>query len=187
MGPPPGPLAVRLTSAIGRADTCAAMDLTKNGEPGFIPHDFPWDGLDCTFPDPSPETMGDSRFMAVKELAAGSVMRTIPIDRSVSFLLVVRDSDDQLFIPSLPFFDMVVNLMESTIITNVHVLLELFKMEELRLPGSSRGLNVVVGAVAGGPFKSCIERRPQGGYLPEGLTPSGAGCDGAPERDAFVI
>ena len=117
VGPPPGPLAIRLTSAIGRADTSTTMDLTKNGEPGFIPHDFPWDGPDCTVPDPSPESMGDSRFMAVKELAAGSVMRTIPIDRSVSFLLVVRDSDDQLFIPSLPFFDMVVNLMESTIIT----------------------------------------------------------------------
>ena len=93
------------------------MDLTKNGEPGFIQHDFPWDGPDHTVPDPSPEIMGDSRFMAVKELAAGSVMRTIPIDRTVSFLLIVRDPEDQLFIPSLSFFDMVVNLMESTIIS----------------------------------------------------------------------
>ena len=61
--------------------------------------------------------MGDSRFMSVKELATGNVLRTIPIDRSISFLLVVRDPDGQMYIPSTSFFDLVVNLMETTIIT----------------------------------------------------------------------
>ena len=125
--PPPGPLAVRLTSALGRV-LHSGLDLTKNGEPGFTPHDFPWKGpkRSSSRADPSPAVMGDSRFMAVKELASNDVLRTVPKDRMVSFLVVVVDPEQQLYIPSTSFFDLAINKMEAAIIDDHEDLFSFF-------------------------------------------------------------
>ena len=101
IGPPPGPLAVRITSAIGRVNYAPILDLTKNGE---------W-----LFPPRLP--LGRSRF--------GGGSRSVRND-VISFLLIVRDTDDQYYIPSTSFFDSVVNKMEITILTKFPHLRSLF-------------------------------------------------------------
>ena len=126
VGPPPGPLALRITSAIGRADYSPNFDLTKNGESGFIPHDFPWEGPDEVVVDPTPEELGEGRFIAVKEMSSSRILRTVSRENLISFLMVVKDAEDQLYIPSTSFFDRVVNKMEECILTGLPELRALF-------------------------------------------------------------
>ena len=116
--PPPGPLAVRLTSAVGRVDYSPVFDLTKNGESGFIPHDFPWEGPDVNVPDPTLEELGE-RFFLVREMISNGIFRAVPKDNMVSFLMVVKDEEGQIYIPSGSFFDRVVNLMEVEVLTKL--------------------------------------------------------------------
>ena len=54
---PPGTLAARITSAIGRVNYfCPVVEVAKNGEPGFLQHDFPH--LDVPeVPDPLPKEL----------------------------------------------------------------------------------------------------------------------------------
>ena len=127
VGPPPGPLAVRITSAIGRVNYAPILDLTKNGEAGFFPHDFPWEDPDLVVdPDPAPSVLDENRFVAVKELSSSSTLRTVVKNEMISFLLIVRDPEDTLYIPSTTFFDSVVNKMEITILTKFPHLRSLF-------------------------------------------------------------
>ena len=115
--PPPGTLAARITSAIGRANYfCPVLEVAKNGEPGFLQHDFPHLDVPET-PDPSPRELGEERFVSVKELASGRKQRTIPQDEMAEFILLVRDSERNLYVPSTDFFDIVVNKIEINIIT----------------------------------------------------------------------
>lgn len=115
--PPPGTLAARITSAIGRVNYfCPVLEVVKNGEPGFLQHDFPH--LDVPeVPDPTPRELGEERFVSVKELASGRKQRTIPQDEMAEFVLLVRDSEKNLYIPSTDFFDIIVNRIEINIIT----------------------------------------------------------------------
>ena len=124
--PPPGPLARRLTSAINRVNFTPILDITKNGESGFFPHDFPWEGPDQEVLDPTPEEIGESRFRSVKELVANEVLRTIPREEMISFVLVVRDTDGQIYIPSTIFFDRIITQMEIEILTKIPSLRTLF-------------------------------------------------------------
>ena len=115
--PPPGTLAARITSAIGRANYfCPVLEVAKNGEPGFLQHDFPHLDVPET-PDPSPRELGEERFVSVKELASSRKQRTIPQDEMAEFILLVRDSEKNLYVPSTDFFDIVVNRIEINIIT----------------------------------------------------------------------
>ena len=115
--PPPGTLAERITSAIGRVNFfCPVVDVAKNGEPGFLEYDFP--KLDIPeFPDPTPKDLGEDRFFSVKELASSKKMRTIPLDDMAEFLLLAKDQDQNLYVPSTAFFDLVVSRIEVNIIT----------------------------------------------------------------------
>ena len=126
VGPPPGPIARRITSAVGRANYSPVLDLTKNGESGFIPHDFPWEGPDEVVVDPTPEELGEGRFLAVKELSSSQVFRTVSRENLISFLVVVKDAEDQLYIPSVSFFDRVVNKMEESLLVGLPELRSLF-------------------------------------------------------------
>ena len=115
--PPPGTIAARVTSAIGRANFyCSEVEVVKNGEPGFRQHDFPC--LDVSeVADPTPKELGEERFFAVKELASTQKLRTIPLNDMVEFVLLARDSDQNLYVPSIPFFEQVVARIEINIIT----------------------------------------------------------------------
>ena len=114
---PPGTLAARISSAIGRVNYfCPVVEVAKNGEPGFLQHDFPL--LDVPeVPDPLPKELGEERFVSVKELAAGTKQRTIPLDEMAEFILLVKDEENNWYIPSTDFFDLVVNKIEINIIT----------------------------------------------------------------------
>ena len=122
ISPPPGPLSVRITSALGRSNHSGpVLELTKNGEAGFIPNDFPWDEPDLVAdPDPVPSLLGESRFMSVKELASNTTeeFRTVVRNELVPFLLLVKDGDGQLYIPTPSFFDLAMTRME------IHVLVK---------------------------------------------------------------
>ena len=121
ISPPPGPLSVRITSALGRfSHSGPVLELTKNGEAGFVPHDFPWDEPDLVVdPDPSPEDLGGTRFISVKEMASfpAGGRRTVVRDETIPFLLLVKDGDD-LYIPTPSFFDRAMTKME------IHVLVK---------------------------------------------------------------
>ena len=113
---PPGPLAARLTSAIGRVNYfCPVLEVSRNGESGFLQHDFPLLDIE-EIPDPTPKEMGEERFCAVKELASNKTLRTVPRDDVLDFVLVVF-SNGSMFIPSISFFDMIIGRIEENIIT----------------------------------------------------------------------
>ena len=120
VGPPPGPLAFRLTGALGRVNyRSPVLEMTKNGESGFIPHDFPWVEPELAVdPDPTPEELGEDRFMKVKETSSGVVDRTVIRNNMVPFLMIVLDSEDQTYIPSTTFFDLAVNRMEAAVLVH---------------------------------------------------------------------
>ena len=119
VGSPPGSLAIRITSAIGRAGfSCPTSEMSKNGESGFFPHDFAWEAPDLEVDsDPLPEVMGADRFISVKELAtSSSILWTVPLEKIISFVLNVRDTDNLIYIPSTHTFDLIINMMEAHII-----------------------------------------------------------------------
>lgn len=115
--PPPGTLAERITSAIGRVNYfCPVVEVAKNGEPGFLEYDFP--KLDIPeFPDPTPKDLGEDRFFSVRELASTKKMRTIPLEDMAEFILLAKDSDQNLYVPSTAFFDLIISRIEINIIT----------------------------------------------------------------------
>ena len=128
VGPPPGPVAFRITSALGQVNyRSPVLELTKNGESGFLPHDFPWEEPELAVdPDPSPEELGEGRFMSVKEFSSSSTMRTVIRDKMVPFLMLIVDSEGQLYIPSTAFFDLAINRVEVMILTRFPNLRHLF-------------------------------------------------------------
>ena len=114
------PLAIRLTSAVGRAAGFCPVDLiAKNGEDGFLQHDFASGDMPPlpTIPDPSPQVMGEERFLAVRETARSNILRTIRSEPQLTFLLFIRDGDD-LYIPSTTLFDLIVSKMEIHVMTS---------------------------------------------------------------------
>ena len=115
--PPPGTLAERISSAVGRVNYfCPVLEVVKNGEPGFLQHDFPL--LDVPeYPDPTPKDLGEDRFFSVKELATGKKMRTVPLSDFVEFILIAKDQENNIYVPSTSFFDLVVNRIEINVIT----------------------------------------------------------------------
>ena len=120
VSPSPGSLAERITSAVGRVNFFSpSVDVVKNGEPGFLQYDFPHLDVAET-PDPTPKELGEDRFYSVKEMAIGTKMRTIPLEEMSEFLLIARDQEGNLFIPSVSFFDLVISRIEINIITKHH-------------------------------------------------------------------
>ena len=113
---PPGTLAARITSTIGRVNFyCPVVEVARNGEPGFLQHDFPHLDIE-EVPDPTPKEMGEERFCSIKELASNKVLRTVPRNDTIEFLLLVI-SGDSMYIPSISFFDLAIGRIEENVIT----------------------------------------------------------------------
>ena len=117
------PLGARITCAVGRADGFSSVDLVeKNGEDGFLQHDFIATEANMPpmplVPDPSPQELGEERFLAVRESSRSRVLRTIRNSPQLVFILFIRDSEGSLYLPSTSFFDIVVNKMEIYVMTS---------------------------------------------------------------------
>lgn len=76
------------------------MEVVKNGEPGFLQHDFLHLDIEEIL-DPTPGDLSESRFFAVKDLASGKTLRTIPRDEMVEFVMIVKDGSQWYNGPSL--------------------------------------------------------------------------------------
>ena len=108
-------IAAIITSAVERAgsDTKPGDDgIVKNGESGFIAHDFSLEASDLhEFDKPSPPPSSNTSFINVVELTRNGVKRTIPKNDVIPFVMV-EQKDDGWITPPLFVFHAAVNMLE---------------------------------------------------------------------------
>ena len=114
-------VAAKITSAIemaGEVNDGSSSGITKNGESGFVAHDFSMVASDVhEYEKTSPSPTFELSFVSVVELTRNGVMRTIPNDDSLPFVLVSRKGEGWTS-PPLHLFHAVINMLEGFIMDN---------------------------------------------------------------------
>ena len=107
-------VAALITAAVDAAsgNRPGMSGVVKNGEGGFVAHDFSLEATDLGDRDSDPPVIGATEnFISVAELARGDVKRTVPNSNAISFLVVAKKNDGWITAP-LPVFHAVINRLE---------------------------------------------------------------------------
>ena len=112
-------VASMITSAVESACSASRKDedgnFFKNGECGFVAHDFLHEVTDIHEHDPSePSLSSKVDFVMVVELARTSVKRTLPFAKSVSFIMVAM-KEEGWTVPPMFIFHSAINSLKSFI------------------------------------------------------------------------
>ena len=94
-------------------------NIFKNGESGFIKHDFPMvDSEKLRGPDPSPIDIDSGAFISIREVAipGKKTMRTVPFGVGIISLILVDFVDGKWKVPSIREWEDMVNTMEEKVI-----------------------------------------------------------------------
>ena len=112
----------QITKAVVEVSSVKSFDdgnIFKNGEGGFIKHDFPMvDAEKLRGPDPSPIDIDSGDFISVREVAipGRKTMRTVPFGVGIVSFILVDFVDGKWKVPSINDWEEMVNTIEEKVI-----------------------------------------------------------------------